>query len=144
SPLSWAAQDLAVALGAAYLSRRQPKPTKAPELHSKGNQDPAQRLRAIEKEVLGGTKVVHVRSEPQAAPSVPPQPIDQRKSSLPSAEEILDVLRRFTPAKKFHLTPDIPLGKLANAQRRCRFPPNEKPLALLDCTVFESANDSLI
>ena len=59
-------------------------------------------------------------------------------------ELLQDSLRPFGPVSSLYLTPNIPDKKLRNARKFCEVPDEEELLALLDCTVFGSASDSVL
>ena len=59
-------------------------------------------------------------------------------------ELLQDSLRPFGPVSSLYLTPNIPDKKLRNARKFREVPDEEEVLALLDCTVFGSASDSVL
>jgi hypothetical protein len=65
-------------------------------------------------------------------------------SSKLSGENILSILRNAPEVASICVTPDIPAEKIQNARKACEMPRGEKVLALIDCTIFESAKDALI
>jgi hypothetical protein len=54
------------------------------------------------------------------------------------------VLVKHKLSSSFYIDPQIPPTKLFNARQTCKVPVDEKPLALLDMTMFGSAKDAIV
>ncbi|MFO0573448.1 MAG: hypothetical protein U1A78_05590 [Polyangia bacterium] len=74
----------------------------------------------------------------EARRSAPQRPVEL------TAEEILGIVTTIHPNSSLYVTGSIPEKKLGNARLTCAADPDEKILALLDCTVFGSAKDAVL
>jgi F-box protein 11 len=68
-----------------------------------------------------------------------------RKENFPPEEwDILNTLKSFGSQQDYYVHPDIPSDKLLKARERCKVPESEQVLALIDCTLFGSAKNSIL
>jgi hypothetical protein len=95
-------------------------------------------------------------AKPHAAVKLPPmlQSLQRQTAVLSPAplqkdisEEVLKTLKTRTvslASGAIYVHPNIPEKKLSNARTSCMIPASEQAMALIDCTVFGSASDSIV
>lgn len=135
-PLRFKDQDTAVALGAAYAAferwNRVPPPPPPPPPGGSG-------MKLTELEDVVAEQVCQAYLLPD-----PGSPGGVREPRIPSASEIVEILRRFEIPTGFYVAPAIPEAKAATARASCGVPPNERVLGLVDLTLWGSAKEALV
>jgi TIR domain len=82
--------------------------------------------------------------KPSPVPPPKPAPVPASKPSPDVDKALQKILQKRSRLRDFYVAPDIPAGKLQTARERCKVPPGEKALALIDCTVFGTASDAVV
>ena len=97
---------------------------------------------------FGKCQELQILVSPTPQRPIPAQPmavsIEMANQNSSKKQALLTLLKSFHPQASFYVSPNIPNGKLTNARQACNVPQNEQVLALIDCTIFDSAKDCVL